>query len=490
VGLVVLASARGMAQTGTATGALATSPDPTGYLAGFTITATVAGPTGGPVPTGTVALSIAGTQVVSGVSLVNGIAAYSPTSTQLAVLNVGTYAVTGSYSGDAQYAAATLVPTSITITQDTTMTTLVGVLPVIFYGQTIADEATEQTGPEPDGGTLDFYINGAVTCVLEFPITNGSCASQHTGEGYSVGNYIVQSVYSGDTNYTASSSPTYPVEIKPDPTSIDLASSMSPSTVGQMVTFTAKIIDIYTVGQGTVDFFDNGTKIGSGAANAQGVATFGTSSLAVGSHPITACLEASLNFLASSPCGAVTQIVNPVVAPPAGSFALTVNPASISVGVGNSVTVQVTVTALNGFNQPVQLGCGGLPNETTCTFVQTTIGAGGGSTTMIVSPAAPHTCGSSTPDFIAPNVKTGMAGLVLSVLAMLGLRRRRRWVQGLGLLVALCVLPWLGGCSSGCKDFGTEPTNYTFTVTGSSVGSSVGSPVVSQAVVVKMHVHL
>jgi MYXO-CTERM domain-containing protein len=103
---------------------------------------------------------------------------------------------------------------------------------------------------------------------------------------------------------------------------------------------------------------------------------------------------------------------------------------------------------------------------------------------MIVSPAAPHNCGVSTPDFVAPNVRIGLAGL--GMLALLGLRRRRRWVKALVLVGALCVMPMLSGCGSGCKDFGTEPTNYTFTVT----ATSMGSPTVSLAQVVTLKVHL
>ena len=50
---------------------------------------------------------------------------------------------------------------------------------------------------------------------------------------------------------------------------------------------------------GTVNFLDNGTQIGTGTLNA-GVATFSTSSLTVGTHPITAVYVASTNFTTST----------------------------------------------------------------------------------------------------------------------------------------------------------------------------------------------
>ena len=418
-----------------------------------------------------------------------------PIVAQLLLLNAGTYTLTASYSGDGKYGPTTLTgATPLVVTPIPTTTTLIDLATPIFYGQIIADVAVEEVSPTPDNGTLDFLINGAVTCSLLFPEPpNTSYCPTSTGAGYDAGTYTVQSVYSGDTNYVASSTPVYTVVVQPDPTSATLtASTGTSSTVGQAVTFTATIADIYATAQGTVDFFDGGAQIGTGTVNASGQANFVTSGLVVGAHSLTACLVASLDFLASSPCGSLTFTVNPVVVPPppppppTGTFTLAVNPAALSIGVGNSLTAQVVVTALNGYSQPVQLACSGLPHETTCTFVRSLIGVGGGSTGMIVSPAAPHNCGSSTPDFVAPNVKSGLAGLALSVVALFGLRRRRRVVKALVLLVgAFCVLPMLGGCGSGCKDFGTEPTSYEFTVTATSTGSPV--TVLTQTVALKVH---
>jgi hypothetical protein len=484
-GLTVLPGSPATAPV-TVTGTLVASPDPVPYDNGFTLTATLTGASGGAVPTGTVTFSVGSTVECTAVAVSNGAAICVPTSAELMLLDAGTYTLTGTYSGDGNYGAATLTGT-LTISQIATTTTLVGVLSPIYYGQIIAYAGIEEVSPYPGGGTLDFTINGAVACTITLPaIGTTQYCPDTTGVGYSVGKYIVQSVYSGDTNFLPSSSPAIPVIILPDPTSIQLTSSLNPSTVGQAVTFTASIVDLYAVGQGTVNFFDGTTMIASGTANAQGVATFSTSSLALGSHAITACLVASLNYLASNPCGAVTQMVIAPPPPPPGTFTLAVNPATISVGVGNSVTVQVVVTSVNGISPPVQLACSGRPHETTCTFGQMVIPAGGGSTTLTVSPAAPHPCGVSPPDFVAPNLRVGMAGLLLSVLALLGMRRRRRMFAGMLLVAGLAVLSGLSGCGDKCKDFGTEPTNYQFTVTGTTTGSAPET----QAVTVKMDVHL
>jgi hypothetical protein len=477
--------------------------------------------------------------------------------------------------------------------QDGTATTLTGVVTPIFYGQIIADVAIEATtadnGYNLDGGLLSFYINGVDTCDLAANQA-GACPPT-TGAGYDVGTYQVQSCYQGDTNFAPSCSPLYTVVINPDPTSTTVTSSLNPSPEGFAVTFTATVADQYATARGTVNFYDGGTLIASSTANAQGVATFTTPKLIVGTHPISACLVASLDFLASSPCGSVQQVVQGVTQSPlntvtllvsssnpsvlgqnvtfsaavattgafpqtpsgglsfydgttllsattldsngdasfststlalgthpitavyagnsvmagstsavlqqlvipalsssADAFLLSVTPTSVSVGVGNSVTLTVTVTALPGFTQPVQLSCGNLPNEATCTFAQALVPPGGGSTTLTLTAAAPHACGSGAPDFIAPNsLGINLPLLLLTTLGLFFARKRRRLFQTLALAAILCALPLLNGCSGSCTDFGTQPNNYTFTVTGTAVQPGI-TEISTQAVL--LHVHL
>ena len=67
------------------------------------------------------------------------------------------------------------------------------------------------------------------------------------------------------------------------PTTTALTSSVNPSTFGQSVTFTATVTSGATVNAGTVTFKDGATTLAANVAvNASGVATFTTSTLAVG----------------------------------------------------------------------------------------------------------------------------------------------------------------------------------------------------------------
>ena len=93
-------------------------------------------------------------------------------------------------------------------------------------------------------------------------------------------------------------------------TTVTVASSADPTVVGQPVLFTATISSSASGETGTVQFDDNGVLIGSGTVSG-GQATFETSSLALGTHPITAVYEGDDDFVGSSSTNTVIQTVNP-----------------------------------------------------------------------------------------------------------------------------------------------------------------------------------
>jgi hypothetical protein len=89
-------------------------------------------------------------------------------------------------------------------------------------------------------------------------------------------------------------------------------SSANPSVAGQAVTFTATLSScIGPPPDGdTVQFSIGATVLGSGILH-QGVAQFTTSSMAVGSHPITATFSGDANYLPTKYAAVITQVVNP-----------------------------------------------------------------------------------------------------------------------------------------------------------------------------------
>jgi autotransporter-associated beta strand protein len=84
--------------------------------------------------------------------------------------------------------------------------------------------------------------------------------------------------------------------------------ALTPSTYGQLVTFTATVAPS-PVG-GTVQFYDNGAALGGLVAVSAGTASYGTNGLSVGNHPITASYSGALGYAASSTAGPSVQVVN------------------------------------------------------------------------------------------------------------------------------------------------------------------------------------
>ena len=124
-------------------------------------------------------------------------------------------------------------------------------------------------------------------------------------------------------------------------TTVTLTSSPNPSTYGQTVTFTATVTP--SLATGSVAFKDNGTTIGT-ASLSNGVATYNTSALAIGSHSMTAVYQGSSQYDGSTSSPAITQVVNRTPT----SVSLTAIPNPSTFGVTVTFTASVSPVAATG----------------------------------------------------------------------------------------------------------------------------------------------
>jgi hypothetical protein len=291
-----------------------------------------------------------------------------------------------------------------------------------------------------------------------------SSTASLTSSNLPVGTDTVIVNYNGTQNFAPATSTINEVILPLAVSTMTLTSSVNPSVVGQSVTFTATLAlpGVGPAPTGTITFLDGTSVLGTAALSAVGVATLTTSALALGSHTITANYPGDLN---NSPTSAsLIQVVNAAI--PSG-FTLTVTPTPISVGVGLSGSLIVTITPTGGFNQPITLSCANLPNEAACTFGESTIPAGSGSTTLLIATTSPHTCGSNEPYFVgranpsaAPFTLPMLAGLIA-----LFLPGRKRWLKSILAALAVATLFHTTACGT-CTDLATLPGTYTVTVTG------------------------
>ncbi len=393
----------------------------------------------------------------------------------------GKHTMVASYQGNDYFEPSDSITYTVVILPDPTVTTLSTALTPSRYGTGLQFTAIVTAPYAVPTGTVQF---------LEGTTLLGTSAVGPTGTNYAaIATFTTTTLAAGTHSIVASYIPT-PIPNQDPPRNFDpsssgplaqviqatsgtvLTSSLNPSTFGQSVTFTAAVAlgGTTAVATGTITFTDGTTTLGTVTLNAQGVATYTTSTLAVGQHPITATFTPADPSTALSSASLI-QIVIAATTANGNDFTLKVTPSDMSVGVGNTGTVVVTVTPGLNFKEPVTLSCSDLPWEATCTFVTVTIPSGGGSTQLGIHPEAPHNCSDSNQYFVAGT--TGRFALALAALAALlfGLRRRRILPALFAFL--LCLLPALAGCGLGghCTDLGTRPGTYTITVNGKSTGT-------------------
>jgi uncharacterized membrane protein len=126
------------------------------------------------------------------------------------------------------------------------------------------------------------------------------------------------------------------------PTTATLASTPNPSFFGQFVTFTATVTSASGNPTGSVMFFDNSTALGS-ATLVNGRAWTSVSTLAAGSHSITAVYQGSLKFN-SSESAPLQQIVNRAIAATSTALVSNLNPSIY----GQAVTFTAVVSSTGG----------------------------------------------------------------------------------------------------------------------------------------------
>jgi hypothetical protein len=176
----------------------------------------------GAAPTGTVTFSLDGAPVTMFTLTYEGFP-YSPggSSPEYANLNatglatfltLGTHSLTAQYSGDANYAAGTSPPTTITVTQALPFFTTFGASPgSVNVNQQVtlsADMVGSDAGVAPTG-TMTFYENGTpISGSISYTPEAHSLLASMSYTPVTVGTENITVSYSGDANYLSAKTPT------------------------------------------------------------------------------------------------------------------------------------------------------------------------------------------------------------------------------------------------------------------------------------------
>lgn len=288
------------AKTATTT-TLSSALNPSSYGQSVTFTAVVTSSQGAPPDGETVTFKQSST--VLGTGALNGGTATFSTST---LKTGGTDSIKATYAGDSNFATSTSNVVSQVVNQASTTTTLNSSQNPSSYGQPVTFTATvtPQFGGVVTGSVL-FY-NGS-TKVATVTVANG--VANYTTATLAVGSLAITASYNGSTSFTGSTSAAVSQSVNQANTTTALASSVNPSNPSQSVTFTANVASQFgATATGSVNFYDGATLLKNVRTSA-GVATYATSTLASGTHSITADFTGSVDFAASN-SSALAQIVN------------------------------------------------------------------------------------------------------------------------------------------------------------------------------------
>lgn len=294
-------------------------------------------------------------------------------------------------------------------------------------------------------GTVTF-MDGSTSLGMQ---TLSSGSASLTTSALAAGAHSVTAVYGGDTAFNGSTSSAVSVSVSAAPpvaTSTVLSASATSAVSGASITLTAQVAAVSgsAIPTGMLTFYDGSSGIGGGPLNAQGGATLTTSSLAVGTHTLTAQYVGATGFSASSS----NSVMVTIAAAGTPDFLLAINAASGTATKTSPTTAKLTVTPEAGFASAVSFTCSGLPATVGCSFSPATVTPAGAAVSSTVTFAE---SGSAMlrPERAEPRRLLVLAGLGLGGLALMISRRRRVSISTLWILLVLAALGGMAGCGSG-----------------------------------------
>src|SRR5665213_1104350 len=347
------------------------SPNPASAGASVVLTATTTATSG--TPTGSVTFFDGVTSLGTGALNSSGVATLS-----VSTLAVGSHSITANYAGAGSFTASTSAAVALAISAVTTTTSLIASPNPATQGANVILTATTTAASGTPSGTVTFY-DGVTS--LGTGTLNGSGVATLTVSTLTGGSHSLTASYAASGSFGASTSAAVALLINQTTTTV-VTAAPNPAAQGVSVVLSATTTATSGTPSGSVTFYDGATSVGAGTLNGFGTATLTVSSLAVGSHSITASYTATSGFLAST-SAAVTLVIN---APQVTTTALSASPNPASQGA--NVVLTASTTAASGtptgtvtfYDGTTSLGAASLSGGT-ATLTVTTLGLGAHSLT-------------------------------------------------------------------------------------------------------------
>jgi len=343
---------------------LTVSPNPPVGGSTTTLTAVIAYTSNGTTPTGY--LTFFEDAAILGTVTVTGGTTYHFTSTTITGTTTHTFYV--GYSGDTNFKASEspmVVTSSSTATIATTLTLNESPNPPVS-GSTTALTAqvmwnSTLTTATP-GGTVYFYMDGTLLGSQTLGPVNTSSYTSTTISGKT--SHAFYAVYSGDSNFIGSTSPTVTTAAAAlTTTSTGLTVSPNPPIAGSVTTLTATIgYTGTTAPTGTVAFSDNGVSLGTQTVSGGAASLSSTTISSKTSNAFSAVYSGDANYAASTS----STVTTPAVATTPTSTTTGVTAASYTLTSGATDALTATVTPSSVVNSTNPTG--------TVTFTSSTQG--------------------------------------------------------------------------------------------------------------------
>jgi len=235
-------------------------------------------------------------------------------------LSAGAHVLTAAYSGDSNNPAGTSAPYPITVTM-APMTMSASCWNASFpYGGNY--QCVANTGSGPKSGYMTYSYDGGTPVKLPLD-SNG--ATSWTINLPPAGTHTMLVAYPQQGNYLGTALPVSNFTVTPAPVIVAFTPSSWYLSVGVPLTFAA-VANSYSAGPpnatGSISFYDGNTLLQTVPVDATGTAVYSTSSLAAGTHTITASYAGGVNYGTGSTTITITTVAaTPQFSQPSGSYA-------------------------------------------------------------------------------------------------------------------------------------------------------------------------
>jgi len=282
------------------------------------------------------------------------------------------------------------------------------------------------------------------------------------------GTVVVAANQTGNTNFTAATQVTKSIVVNQAATAVRLACGTIPTFLQSAFTLSATVSSSAGTPTGSVSFLDGSTPLGSSTVSG-GVAAVTISSLAMGTHSVTAAYGGDTNFLASI-SGPLTQLVE--------DFSVSVASSSGSAQTapaGGTATYSLVVSPMGGstFPSAVTLSVSGLPTGATATLTPQIVPGGASTTNVALTIQAPSMAanidrkipfGGKAPPLLWGILLLPFAGSMRRVRKRLG----RKFSVLLLMAIGVAAMAGLSSCSSTNGFYDQSTKSFTIVVTGTS----------------------